>query len=90
MDTLLPAIAHAAFDRLKAVLDNLGAAPPQVLLLEGGSEAQRMDTARYWAMRINCPSGAVSGGGRRVPSGLGSIRPRRCQSQVFNGRARYR
>ena len=44
MNTLLPAIANAAFDRLKAVLDNLGTAPPQVLLLEGGSEAQRMDT----------------------------------------------
>ena len=61
MDTLLPAIAHAAFDRLKAVLDNLGAAPPQVLLLEGGSEAQRMDTARYWAMRINCPTAEATG-----------------------------
>ena len=61
MDTLLPAIAHAAFDRLKAVLNNLGAAPPQVLLLEGGSEAQRMDTARYWAMRINCPTAGTSG-----------------------------
>ena len=61
MDTLLPAIANAAFDRLKAVLDNLGAAPPQVLLLEGGSEAQRMDTARYWAMRINCPTAGTTG-----------------------------
>lgn len=61
MDTLLPAIAYAAFDRLKAVLDNLGAAPPQVLLLEGGSEAQRMDTARYWAMRINCPTVDTTG-----------------------------
>ena len=61
MDTLLPAIAHAAFDRLKAVLNNLGAAPPQVLLLEGGSEAQRMDTARYWAMRINCPTAGTTG-----------------------------
>ena len=61
MDTLLPAIAHAAFDRLKAVLDNLGAAPPQVLLLECGSEAQRMDTARYWAMRINCPTAGTTG-----------------------------
>ena len=61
MDTLLPAIANAAFDRLKTVLDNLGAAPPQVLLLEGGSEAQRMDTARYWAMRINCPTAGTTG-----------------------------
>ena len=61
MNTLLPAIAHAAFDRLKAVLDNLGTAPPQVLLLEGGSEAQRMDMARYWAARINCPTADATG-----------------------------
>ena len=61
MDTLPPAIAHAAFDRLKAVLNNLGAAPPQVLLLEGGSEAQRMDIARYWAARINCPTADATG-----------------------------
>ena len=61
MDTLLPAIADAAFDRLKDVLDNLGAAPPQVLLLEGGSEAQRLDAARYWAARINCPQAAATG-----------------------------
>ena len=61
MNTLLPAIAHAAFDRLKAVLNNLGTAPPQVLLLEGGSEAQRMDTARYWAARINCPTAGTTG-----------------------------
>ena len=61
MNTLLPAIAPAAFDRLKAVLDNLGTAPPQVLLLEGGSEAQRMDLARYWATRINCPTAGANG-----------------------------
>lgn len=61
MNTLLPAIADAAFDRLKSVLDNLGATPPQVLLLEGGSEAQRLDAARYWAARINCPQEEASG-----------------------------
>ena len=43
------------------LLDKLGAAPPQVLLLEGGSEAQRLDTARYWAMRINCPTADTTG-----------------------------
>ena len=52
---LLQAIAAPAFDRLKEVLNRLGAAPPQVLLLEGGSEAQRRDMALYWATRINCP-----------------------------------
>ncbi|WP_022654901.1 DNA polymerase III subunit delta' [uncultured Desulfovibrio sp.] len=55
---LLPAVANPAFGRLKAVLDRLGAAPPQVLLLEGGSEEQRLDLARYWAARCNCPQAA--------------------------------
>ena len=52
---LLPAIADASFDRLKGILDRLGEAPPQVLLLEGGREEQRLDLARYWAARCNCP-----------------------------------
>lgn len=56
--SLLPAVADPAFDRLKAVLDRLGQAPPQVLLLEGGSEEQRLDLARYWAARCNCPQAA--------------------------------
>ena len=56
---LLQAIASSAFDRLKEVLNRLGAAPPQVVLLEGGSEAQRHDLALYWAARINCPRDIV-------------------------------
>ena len=44
---LLQAIAAPAFDRLKEVLNRLGAAPPQVLLLEGGSEAQRRYDIAY-------------------------------------------
>ena len=58
---LLQAIAAPAFDRLKEVLNRLGAAPPQVLLLEGGSEAQRRDMALYWATRINCPQASATG-----------------------------
>lgn len=58
---MLPAIAVPAFDRLKDALNRLGAAPPQVLLLEGGSEAQRRDMALYWAARINCPQAPHSG-----------------------------
>lgn len=61
MEELLPAIAGTAFDRVRRVLDRLGHAPPQVLLLEGGTEAQRMDAARYWAARINCPQAAGAG-----------------------------
>ena len=58
---LLQAIAAPAFDRLKEVLNRLGTAPPQVLLLEGGSEAQRRDMALYWATRINCPQASATG-----------------------------
>lgn len=58
---LLQAIANTAFDRLKEVLNRLGAAPPQVLLFEGGSEFQRRDMALYWAARINCPQAADTG-----------------------------
>lgn len=52
---LLSAIAGPAFDRLRSVLDRLGESPPQVLLLEGGREEERLDLARYWAARCNCP-----------------------------------
>ena len=58
---LLQAIAGPAFDRLKEVLNRLGAAAPQVLLLEGGSELQRRDMALYWAARINCPQASGTG-----------------------------
>ena len=66
---LLQAIAAPAFDRLKEVLNRLGAAPPQVLLLEGGSEAQRRDMALYWATRINCPQASATGS----PCGCSSV-----------------
>ncbi len=59
---MLSAIAVPAFDGLKDALNRLGAAPPQVVLLEGGSEAQRHDLALYWAARINCPQAAQTGG----------------------------
>ena len=59
---MLSAIAVPAFDGLKDALNRLGATPPQVVLLEGGSEAQRHDLALYWAARINCPQAAQTGG----------------------------
>lgn len=55
METLLPALATPALTPLRQTLDRLGNRPPQVLLLEGGTGAQRMDAARYWAARVNCP-----------------------------------
>lgn len=41
-------------ERVRAFLDRLGDAPPQVLLLEGGSDAEREALALYWACRLNC------------------------------------
>jgi len=40
--------------RVRGFLDRLGAKPPQVLLLEGGSATEREAMALHWAMRLNC------------------------------------
>lgn len=61
MSSLLPAIEDSSFDGLKARLDHLGDAPPQVILLDGGNEEQRLAAARYWACRCNCPSAREEG-----------------------------
>lgn len=55
------AISGPAFQSVRERLDSLGAAPPQVLLLEGGSEAARTDAALYWACRCSCPSARQTG-----------------------------
>lgn len=55
MEPLFPELDTPAFTGLKARLDMLGSMPPQVLLLDGGSEPQRLAAARYWACRCNCP-----------------------------------
>ena len=55
-DPVLEAVSGPAFQSVRERLDSLGAAPPQVLLLEGGSEAARTDAALYWAYRCSCPS----------------------------------
>lgn len=39
-----------------ARLEKLALRPPQTLLIEGGSESQRLDTALHWAATINCAS----------------------------------
>ncbi|WP_231941836.1 DNA polymerase III subunit delta' [Candidatus Desulfovibrio trichonymphae] len=54
-ETILPSVVGSAFECLKALLGRLGSAPPQVLLLEGGSEEERFDMARYWGACCNCP-----------------------------------
>ena len=46
---------------LKTLLHALAQRPPQVLLLEGGSEEQRLEMAFYWAACCQCPQ-ALRGG----------------------------
>lgn len=52
---LFPELAGADLSRLREHLQRLGERPPQVLLLEGGSEAQRLALAHWWACRLKCP-----------------------------------
>lgn len=51
---LFASIAGVAFERFRSALDRLGNAPPQVLLLEGGREEDRLSMTGYWAARCNC------------------------------------
>lgn len=55
-------ISTPDFDRIREVLHRLSANPPQVLLLEGGTEPQRLAAARYWAACVNCPQPGSEGG----------------------------
>lgn len=61
MDPFYRPISDDAFAAVKARLNSLGAAPPQVLLLEGGHEEQRFSMACYWACRLHCPTPAADG-----------------------------
>ncbi|MDR2076655.1 MAG: DNA polymerase III subunit delta' [Desulfovibrio sp.] len=40
--------------RTRAALSRLAAAPPQVLLLEGGDAEDRLQAAHYWMALVNC------------------------------------
>ena len=41
--------------RARAFLKTLSLSPPQVLLLEGGTADERLASAHYWALLLNCP-----------------------------------
>ncbi|MDE7372392.1 MAG: DNA polymerase III subunit delta' [Desulfovibrio sp.] len=66
-DSSFAAIAGEDFARLRGVLDRLALAPPQTLLLEGGSEAGRLGLGRYWAGASNCPQ-ALAAAARGEPA----------------------
>ncbi len=48
-----PALALSQ-ERVLQTLKNLGSDPPQVLILEGGSEQERFATALWYTARLNC------------------------------------
>lgn len=61
MADLLPHIQAVSFERPRGIMNSLRSRPPQVILLEGGTESQRFDMALYWAMLSNCPAVAKDG-----------------------------
>ena len=65
----LQAVVRAFLDqpekaRVRGFLERLRLAPPQVLLLEGGTADERLAAAWYWSLLLNCP---VSTGETPVP-----------------------
>ena len=52
--TLFPAICDQKLEAFRQNLHRLRANPPQVLLFEGGLEAERRDMAKYWAATCLC------------------------------------
>lgn len=51
MDSLIPGVPQ----RLVTTLERLAIQPPQVLLLEGGTESARLKLAMHWAKTAACP-----------------------------------
>lgn len=49
-------LAAARLANVATSLERLAIAPPQTLLLEGGTESQRLELALSWAMSANCPA----------------------------------
>lgn len=62
--------ASSAQARVRGFLDRLAEQPPQVVLLEGGTAAERLAAAHYWAARLNCegPGDGPTGSGLRAAS----------------------
>lgn len=40
-------------------LDAMASAPPQSIVIEGGTEDERVALSLYWAMRLNCAEAAA-------------------------------
>ncbi len=68
---------HPGEERVRGILERLARnpdrEPPQVLLLEGGDAASRLEIAYYWGAVLNCKSG--------MPGACGQCQPCR---QIFS------
>lgn len=65
---------NPAGERTRRFIDRLAAAPPQVLLLEGGNAVERLAAAHYLALALNCdPDGPRAAA--PVPSGALPVLP---------------
>lgn len=78
-----PAFAPG-MERVRDILTPLAEAPPQVLLLEGGTEKERMAMGRWWAALLNCAESHPPC--LRCPSCLQIGAGTHLDMQVFDGR----
>lgn len=66
LEKLLAVVRSFAADKrmaqIRAAMSTLAAAPPQSLLLEGGTSPERAAAALYWAALLNCPEIAEGSG----------------------------
>ena len=61
--------------RVRAFLERLAEAPPQVLLLEGGSAPGRLAAAHYWMLLLNCEQCAATAKEQQLSLGLPGLAP---------------
>ncbi|MFI3272746.1 MAG: DNA polymerase III subunit delta' [Pseudomonadota bacterium] len=57
----LSSALFAPFDLVRARLEALADAPPQVIMLEGGTADERFAMAMWWAARLNCEHAVAAG-----------------------------
>lgn len=62
MPSLLPALEKKEYEPVTRVLARLAENPPQTMLLEGGTEEDRLQLGKYWAMLQNCSHATVQEG----------------------------
>lgn len=56
----LSSALFASFEQVRTRLEALADAPPQVIMLEGGTADERFAMAMWWAARLNCEHAVVA------------------------------